>query len=158
MTLHRYTNRRGIELIKNFEGFKAIVYICPGGYPTIGFGHIILNNENYKQISYAKAEALLKQDIFIAEKAVLQQITTTLNDNQFAALVSFTFNLGGAALQRSTIRQKINYGIYEDAGPEFLRWVYAGGKISPGLIKRRKAEYDLFLSCAHEKTAYKTYG
>jgi len=150
-TLHRYTNRKGIELIKFFEGFKDTTYICSGGHPTIGFGHKILANEIYKQISYSDALNLLKKDMFIAEKSVLKQISTPLSDNQFDALVSFTFNLGGAALQRSTLRQKINYAVYEDAGPEFLRWVYAEGKISPGLINRRKAEYDLF-SCEHKNT------
>ena len=143
-TLHRYTNRNGVELIKKFEGFEATRYICSGGYPTIGFGHKILDNENYSQISYSAAEKILKKDMFIAEKSVLKHISIPLNDNQFAALVSFAFNLGGAALQRSTLRQKINYEIYEDAEPEFLRWVYAGGKISLGLIKRRQAEYNLF--------------
>lgn len=69
-----------------------------------------------------------------------------LSDDQFAALVSFTFNMGGSALQRSTMRQKINYGQHKDAGLEFLRWVYAGGKILPGLVKRRKAEHNLFMS------------
>lgn len=147
---HRYTNSRGIELIKFFEGFQSNPYICSGGHPTIGFGHKILTKESYKEISKTEAEKLLKQDLFIAEKSVLRHITTILNDNQFSALVSFTFNLGGAALQRSTLRQKINYGLYDEAELEFLRWVYARGRILPGLIKRRKAEYNLFNSGINE--------
>ena len=102
-TLHRYTNERGVELIKFFEGFKATTYICSGGHPTIGFGHKIFGNESYNQISYSDAEKLLKKDMFIAEKSVLKLISTPLNDNEFAALVSFTFNLGGAALQRAAV-------------------------------------------------------
>lgn len=147
-TLHRYTNKRGVKLIKSFESFKATTYICPAGYQTIGFGHKMLENENYDQISYSDAENLLKKDIFIAEKSVLKYISAPLSDNQFAALVSFTFNLGGAALQRSTLRQKINYDLYEEVGAEFLRWVHASGKILPGLLRRRKAECDLFYASA----------
>ncbi len=143
---HRFTNSRGIELIKFFEGFKPTTYICSGGHPTIGFGHKILSHENYKRISKIDAEGILKQDLFIAEKSVLRSITNILNDDQFSALASFTFNLGGAALQRSTLRQKINYGLYDEAGAELLRWIYADGRILPGLIKRRKAEYNLFIS------------
>ena len=76
---------------------------------------------------------------------MLRNITSILSDDQFAALVSFTFNMGGGALQRSTIRQKINYGQYQDAGLELLRWIYARGKILPGLVERRKAEHKLFI-------------
>jgi lysozyme len=144
--IHRHSNSKGIELIKFFEGFKVKPYICSGGFPTIGFGHKILSNESFKQISQATAENLLKQDLYIAEKSVLRHISTTLNNNQFAALVSFTFNLGGAALQRSTLRQKINYDLHEESSNEFLRWIYVGGKILPGLVKRRKAEQHLFMS------------
>jgi lysozyme len=144
--IHRYTNSNGIELIKFFEGFRDSPYICAAGYPTIGFGHKILSHENFKQVSLNDAENLLKQDLYIAERSVLRHISTILNNNQFAALVSFTFNLGGAALQRSTLRQKINYDLNEDSSNEFLRWIYAGGKILPGLVKRRKAEQNLFMS------------
>lgn len=143
--MHRHTNLNGINLIKFFEGFRAKPYICSGGYKTIGFGHKILKHEKFNHISYSEAESLLSKDLLAAEKSVLRNITSALSNDQFAALVSFTFNMGGGALQRSTIRQKINYGQYKDAGREFLRWVYSGGKILPGLVKRRKAEYDLFM-------------
>jgi len=59
---------------------------------------------------------------------------------------SFTFNLGSAALQRSTLRQKLNYELYKEASKEFMKWVYAGGKKLPGLVKRRKTEQELFRS------------
>ena len=144
--MHRHTNSHGVELIKFFEGFRQKPYICSGGHSTIGFGHKILKNEQFSYISYEEAESLLYQDLFSAEKSVLRNINSTLSDDQFAALVSFTFNIGGGALQRSTIRQKINYGEYREAGLEFLRWVYSGGKLVPGLITRRKAEYGLFIS------------
>lgn len=143
--MHRYTNLNGINLIKFFEGFRPEPYICPGGYLTIGFGHKILKHEKFDYISNSEAESLLRSDLLAAEKSVLRNITAVLNDNQFAALVSFTFNMGSGALQRSTVRQKINYGQYQDAGLELLRWVYSRGKILPGLIQRRKAEHKLFI-------------
>ena len=145
-TMHRHTNQNGIRLIKFFEGFRSKPYICSGGHNTIGFGHKILAHEKFDYISRSEAESILRNDLLCAEKSVLRNITYVLSDDQFAALVSFTFNMGGSALQRSTIRQKINYGQYKDAGLEFLRWVYAGGKILPGLVKRRKAEHNLFMS------------
>ena len=122
------------QFIKFFEGFRTKPYICSGGYNTIGFGHKILAHEKFDYISRSKAESLLRSDLLCAEKSVLRNITSVLSDDQFAALVSFTFNMGGSALQRSTMRQKINYGQHKDAGLEFLRWVYAGGKILPGLV------------------------
>lgn len=143
--MHRFTNPRGIELIKYFEGFKPEPYICAGGYLTIGYGHKLLPSDRYSKISEEKAEIILKKDLLRSERAVLKYINNSLSDNQFAALVSFTFNLGGAALQRSILRQKINYDLYKEAGKEFTKWVYAGGKRLPGLVKRRKSEKKLFL-------------
>ena len=82
----------------------------------------------------------------MAERAVLRLITVPLSDGQFDALVSFTFNLGSGALQRSTLRRKVNRQEYEDAALEFGKWVWAGGRRLKGLINRRKAEAALFLS------------
>lgn len=144
--MHRFTNPGGIELIKHFEGFKPEPYICAGGYLTIGYGHKLLPSDRYSKISEEKAEIILKKDLLRSERAVLKYINNSLSDNQFAALVSFTFNLGGAALQRSILRQKINYDLYKEASKEFKKWVYAGGKKLPGLVKRRRAEKKLFLS------------
>jgi len=80
------------------------------------------------------------------ERSVLKYIDVEINDDQFAALVSFTFNVGTAALQRSVLRQKINYGHYEEGAKEFLKWIYAGGRKIIGLMRRRKLESDLFSS------------
>ncbi len=96
-------------------------------------------------LTLAEAESLLIQDLFIAERAVIRAVSRELTDNQFAALVSFTFNLGAAALQRSCLRQKVNYGQDKEAAREFLRWVYVGGKRLQGLANRRRAEGVLFL-------------
>ena len=144
--MHRFTNAKGIELIKYYEGFKRKAYICAGGHPTIGYGHKILKGEKFSTISLMDAQEILAKDLIRTERLVLRYIDIALHDNQFAALVSFTFNLGGAALQRSVLRQKVNYGLYKEAGREFLRWVYAGGKRLPGLAVRRRSERDLFLS------------
>ena len=143
--MHRFTNLQGIELIKHFEGFKSEPYICAGGYLTIGYGHKLLPSDRYGKVSEERAEIILKKDLLRSERAVLKYINNPLSDDQFAALVSFTFNLGGAALQRSILRQKINYDLYKEAGKEFEKWVYAGGKKLPGLVKRRKTEKKLFL-------------
>lgn len=144
--MHRFTNPNGIEMIKQFEGFGAEPYLCSGGYLTIGYGHKLLPSDRYNKITETKAELVLKKDLLRAERSVLKYINNSLSDDQFAALVSFTFNLGGAALQRSTLRQKINYDLYKEASKEFSKWVYAGGKKIPGLVRRRKTEKQLFLS------------
>ncbi len=142
--MHRFTNLQGIKLIKTFEGFKPTPYVCSGGYLTIGYGHKLLPSDTYKIITEEKAQQILEHDLRRIERAVIKYIDSEINDNQFAALVSFTFNAGPAALQRSTLRQKVNYGQYDEVPKEFLRWVYAGGKRINGLVKRRKIEGELF--------------
>jgi len=144
--MHRFTSSSGIELIKQFEGFKPHPYVCSGGYLTIGYGHKLLPSDQYKIITEEKAHQILEYDLRRTERAVIKYIDAQLNDDQFAALVSFTFNLGPAALQRSSLRQKINYGQYNECSKEFLKWVYAGGKRVTGLVQRRKVEMDLFNS------------
>ena len=82
------------------EGFSRIVYFCPAGYPTIGFGHVVRDDEDFSAgIDETQAEELLRQDTQIAERAVLRLINVPLTDGQFDVLVSFTYNLGGGALQ-----------------------------------------------------------
>lgn len=147
---HRFTTKAGIELVKYFESFSSKIYICPGGYPTVGFGHVVLANEGdkfAKGISKDEAEEILKKDLFKAERSVLRLINIPLTDGQFDALVSFVFNVGGGALQRSTLRMKLNRGEdKEEVAQEFLRWIYAGGRKLRGLIRRRMAEKEMFLS------------
>lgn len=141
------TSQAGIDLIKMFEGFSPSTYICPAGYPTIGWGHVVLKHEKFPAtITKAEGEHILKNDLVQFERSVERLIVVDLNQNQFDALVSFTFNLGGGALQRSTLRQRLNREDYAGAADEFLRWVWAGGKRLRGLIRRREAERDLFLS------------
>lgn len=144
-----HTTARGLELIKSFEGFSPVIYLDSAGLPTIGYGHLIKSNEKElfkKRITKSEAEESLKADVIIAERAVLRLITAPLNDNQFDALVSFTFNLGAASLQRSSLRAKVNRIEHEQVPLEFLRWVYANGRKVLGLVRRRIAEGELYLS------------
>jgi len=145
----RHVSNKGLQLIKQFEGFSSVIYKDSAGLPTIGYGHLVLPQEltSFKNsITKSQAEALLKVDLQVAEHAVSRLIKTPLTDNQFDSLVSFTFNLGSATLQRSTLRAKVNRAEHEQVPAEFMRWVYAGGRIIPGLIRRRHAEASLYSS------------
>ena len=140
-----HVTQQGLDLIKHFEGLSLETYICPAGYPTIGYGHLITATENIpEKITEDEAEALLRNDVAWAERAVLRLIRVPITDNQFDALVSFTFNLGSGALQRSTLRRKVNREEHWAVPREFLRWVWAGGRRLKGLIRRRKAEGNIY--------------
>lgn len=143
--VHRTVTEKCIRLLKQFEGFKPKAYICPAGYKTIGYGHKLLAGECYFDISEIEAENLLISDLRNFETAVSRYIKAPLNNNQFDALVSFTYNLGPASLQRSTLRHKLNYLDYESAAEEFLKWIFIAGKKSTGLIVRRTIERSIFL-------------
>ena len=135
---------QGLALVKQFEGFFPTVYKDIAGLATIGYGHLVTKGEDFSRISVREAEVLLLRDITVAEKAVERFIHVILSQQQFDALVSFTFNLGAGALQRSTLRVKLNRGKYEEIPAEMLRWVRAGGIRSEGLVRRRRAEGRLF--------------
>ena len=143
----RHITKNGIDLIKSFEGFESEIYLDAAGLPTIGYGHLIRKGEHKmfeNGISEEEAEALLADDVQIAERAVLRLVKVPLTDNQFNALVSFTFNLGSGALQRSTLRRKVNREEHAEVPEEFMRWVWAGGRKLKGLIRRREAEAALY--------------
>lgn len=137
----------GLSLIKEFEGFSANIYLDAAGLPTIGYGHLLRPDEDKmfrRGISHEAAIALLIKDVEASERAVLRLIAVPLSDGQFDALVSFTFNLGAGALQRSTLRRKVNREDHHDVPAEFRKWVWAGGKRLKGLIRRRQAEALLY--------------
>lgn len=139
----RHITEIGLILIKRFEGFSPTVYICPAGYPTVGYGHLVRAEEQERfrdGVTDVWAGELLKQDVRAAEAAVVRLITTPLTDGQFDALVSFTFNLGAGALQRSTLRRIVNRGSHGEVADQLGRWVIAGGRKQPGLVNRRRAE------------------
>jgi lysozyme len=145
------TSPNGIELIKRFEGFSPTPYFCPANYLTIGYGHVITEKDIHitskkTEISKLQAEEILRKDLIKFENSISKLITASLTQNQFDALVSFTFNLGAGALQRSTLRQQINRCEHISASQEFLKWVYAGGRKLSGLMARRQAESGLYIS------------
>ncbi len=142
----------GVELIKSFESFQPRIYRCPGGYQTIGYGHVVRPHEQLdSEISVKDAEALLMRDIAIAESGVKHLILVPLTTAQYDALVSFAFNLGCGALQRSTLRRKVNREDHAQVPREFMKWVTSGGRKLRGLITRRQAEAQLYASmdCDH---------
>lgn len=138
-------SQEGLSLIKSFEGFSKTPYICPGGFKTIGYGHILNEGENIESVSKDEALALLAQDLKHAEANVLRLTYIPIKQNQFDALVSFVFNLGAGAYQRSTLRSKLNRGEFDLIPEELLRWVRVNGAVIMGLVRRRRAEMELFL-------------
>ncbi len=143
----RRISKQGLDLICRFEGFSPVIYICPAGYPTIGYGHLITeaNKERFLDgVDEDEALELLRSDVGKAERAVLRLIAVPITQGQFDALVSFTFNLGSGALQRSTLRRKVNREEHDDVPAELMKWVWAGGRKLKGLVKRRAAEALLY--------------
>ncbi len=148
-------NQAGLDLVKEFEGLSLTVYTCPAGLPTIGYGHVLTpSSGGMETITEEEAEDLLRADLRTAEGAVERLIRVPLNENQFSALTSFTFNLGSGALQRSTLRHKLNAGDYDEVPDELLRWCYAGGRRLAGLLRRRTAEAALWAT-AYRNEDYK---
>jgi lysozyme len=131
----------GFNLIKSFEGFSHVTYICPGGYRTIGYGHLMSDDEDFPDgISVFEGERLLWGEVQEAEQAIWRLIHVPLTQGQFDALVSFVYNLGSGALQRSTLRRKINWEEHHEVPRELMKWVWAAGRKLNGLIRRRQAE------------------
>ena len=146
----RHINERGIEIVKSFEGISLEPYLCPANVWTVAYGATVGSDgrridPDMEPISETEAEALLIRDLGSSEGWVSRLIKTALTENQFSALVSFTFNLGAGSLQRSTLRMKLNRSEYQGAADEFPKWRMAGGRILAGLVRRRAAERKLFL-------------
>ena len=139
------TSQAGIDLIKSFEGCKLRAYQDSVGIWTIGVGHTGPDVCAGATVSDQEAISLLQMDLHEAEEAVERLVTAPLSQNEFDALVSFTFNLGEGNLRKSTLLKYLNQMRYEDAANEFPRWNRAGGQILPGLTRRREAEKQLFL-------------
>lgn len=147
--------KAAIDLAKRFEGFErkvkrgveitAIPYICPAGFWTIGYGHLC--DPKHSPITEAEAEAYLARDLNAALAATLRHcpVLATEPERRLAAIVDFTFNLGGGRLQTSTLRRRVNQRDWAAAATELRRWVYGGGRVLPGLATRRNAEAALVL-------------
>lgn len=143
-------SKKGIELIKRFEGLKLKAYQDSVGVWTIGYGWTQPVDGNKvgpgMVIDQATADRLLKCGVVQYEQGVNQLVKVIITQGQFDALVSFAYNLGLRSLSTSTLLQKLNAGDKQGAANEFGRWVNAGGKRLEGLVKRRDAERELFLS------------
>lgn len=139
-------SEKGIKLIKNFEGCRLEAYKCPAGIWTVGYGHTGSTVHQGLKISQSEADSLLKTDLIIHCNNVSKLVKVPLNQNQFDALVSLEYNIGYGNFSRSTLLKLLNTKNYKDAAEQFAVWRLGGGKILPGLVKRRKAEKDLFLS------------
>lgn len=135
----------GINLIKGFEGYSGTPYQDVVGIWTWGYGHARKFKEELPDsVSRPEAEALLQTDLVPACKCVNQCVKVPINQNQFDALVSFVYNIGGSAFSASTLLKKINASEMDGAENEFLRWNRAGAKVIDGLTRRRAAEAKLF--------------
>lgn len=141
-----HINRTGLELIKHFEGFRATRYRDKAGHWTIGYGHKIRPGENFTTITEKQAEALLIKDIKYAEGAVKRLVEVPLSPNQYAALVSFVYNLGEGNFANSTLLARLNEGDYHSVPVEMKRWNKVNKRTSAGLKRRRSAEVKLFVA------------
>lgn len=144
------TGKNGLQLIKEFEGFVSKPYLDPIGIPTIGYGatHYVDGRKvkmTDKPISEPEASELLKEMLKGYEGIVIATVKSKINQNQFDALVSFVYNLGGANFRKSTLLKKVNANPMDlTISHEFLKWNKAGGKVMKGLTRRRKAESELY--------------
>jgi lysozyme len=142
--------KAGLDLIKEFEGFRSKSYRCPANVLTVGFGHTSmagppLVTENMS-ISRAEGERILKADLKKYEAYVREAIKVELTPAQYSAAVSLCFNIGGSAFKRSSVARFCNKRQWKSAADAFMLWNKAGGKVLPGLTRRRAAEAALFMS------------
>ncbi|WP_293925467.1 lysozyme [Sphingobacterium sp. UBA6320] len=147
------TGQRGLDLIKSFEGWFSKPYLDPIGIPTIGYGFTYYLPSRKKvtmldnQITMPQGELMLKDILTNYENDVKRLVKKPLNQNQFDALVSFTYNLGATNVGKSTLLKKVNVNPNDPTiKDEFMKWDKAGGKVFSGLVRRRKAEADLYFT------------
>ena len=145
-------SQKGLELIKQFEGLSLTPYVCAGGINTIGYGNTYYTNGNKvnlkdPKITPQQAEELLKHSLSTYEKAVDSFCRDDISQSNFDALVSFAYNLGTGALQKSTLIKKVNANPKDvTIADEFLKWNKANGRVLVGLTRRRQAEANLYFS------------
>ena len=132
------------NLLKKFEGCKLKAYRCPAGILTIGYGHTSAAGApevtEGMTITQADAENILKTDLVKYEKPVAAMVKAELTQNQFDVLVDFAYNAGVGALKSSSLLKKINAGDFDAVPDELMKWTKGGGKVLPGLVRRRQAE------------------
>ena len=157
----------GVQMIMRLEGTRDTVYLDAVGLPTVGVGHLLTKDELSsgriiaanggiidirKPLSYGDIYALLMDDLAEYEYAINTNITQTLNQHQFDALVSWAFNVGAGAVARSTLRKLLNAGNFEAVPAQLRRWDKAGGRVLRGLQNRRDAEVCMWLGQYSDNT------
>jgi lysozyme len=157
------TSPEAIKMIKHHEGVRTKPYRCPALLWTVGVGHVIdpahakvpfeerrnlpIPDGWNRVLGMDEVDRILAQDLVRFERGVARLCPAALNHQGFFdALVSFAFNVGLGNLQRSGLRMKTNRGEFEEAGEEFMKWTKAGGRVLPGLVKRRNDERAMYLS------------
>lgn len=131
------------DFVKQFEGRELKAYRCSAGVWTIGYGHTKGVQEG-DEISASEAEQLLVEDLTAISDDLNCLVNVGVTEGQYIALLSLAFNVGAAAVKKSTLLFHLNHGRYDEAAEEFDKWIYAGGKSSEGLKRRRAAERKLF--------------
>ena len=164
-------SKAGEDLMHKYEGFRSRPYLCPAHIWTIGYGHVLyqeqiklpvvrvegytgmirkeypLKPEDNRVWTKTEIDELFRTDVGNFERGVLRLVPSVVGrQGSFDALVSISYNFGLGNLQRSTIRMRANRGDWEGAADAFRVWTKGGGKVLPGLVKRREAERSLFLS------------
>lgn len=140
-----FLSDRGLEKTKEFEGLRLTAYQDSGGVWTIGYGHTGTAKPDMT-ITQEKADELLRLDVHWAVSCVNNAVTVKVNQNQFDALVDFTFNIGCGAFRNSTLLRRLNAKNYAEAAEEFTRWKFVKGVEVAGLLRRREADKELFMT------------
>lgn len=150
----RDINSDGYELTKLSEGFRSKLYLDSADFCSIAYGHLVWRRpcdgsepESFRRwLSEPEGETLLISDMTLARRSLVQTLhdNSALNDDQFAALCDFVYNVGGDNFRTSTLRQLIDQGRYSEVPGQMRRWIWAGGKPQSGLVTRRNREIALF--------------
>ena len=154
-------SQKAIEVIRHHEGVRFRPYRCPAKLWTIGVGHVLYPNQgalpldqrqdfqlqesDNRTFSAEEVDAILRGDLDRFERGVERLFSVPLSQGMFDGLCSFSFNCGLGTAQRSTLRQKVLRGDKDGAADEFLKYTMGGGKVLPGLVKRRNDERAMFL-------------
>jgi lysozyme len=147
VNFYSYDNQ-GLGFTEGFEGCRLVAYQDVAGIWTIGYGHTGTDVVEGVVITQAQAVSLLVSDVAAAAACVNHAVEVPITQDEFDALVDFTFNAGRGAFVTSTLLRKLNVGDLQAAAAQFSRWVNAGGKPVSGLVRRRAAEEELFLRAA----------
>jgi lysozyme len=138
----------GLATVKEFEGLRLKAYKCPAAVWTIGYGHTsaagVPEVTPKLEVTKEECEAILKRDMKQYEDGVNKLVKVGLTQGQFDALVDFAYNAGVGALQKSTLLKRVNAGKFDEVPAEFMKWTKGGGKELPGLVRRRRAEVELW--------------